>query len=92
MDKLKLCPFCGGEAKPVPRFCMGYSGDGVICSVCHAETPKHLEYAAARRWWNTRAEPAPKTCKDCKWWVDFRDRHRDHVVDGGCNQPRGSRR
>lgn len=53
-NKLKPCPFCGGDAKKTPRFLMGYNGDGVICSKCSIETPKHITDQRAFDLWNNR--------------------------------------
>lgn len=51
---LKPCPFCGSAAKKTPRFMMGYAGDGVKCSGCGIETPKHLTEKKAFDMWNKR--------------------------------------
>lgn len=64
MSDLKPCPFCGGEASGMPRFVMGYAGDGIRCKRCGAETPRHLTEGDAVRWWNRRAQPEGTWC-DC---------------------------
>jgi len=33
-EKLKPCPFCGGEAKILPKDCWGMSGNAVKCKRC----------------------------------------------------------
>jgi len=53
-NELLPCPFCGEQPKKIPRFCMGYIGDGVLCK-CGAETPKLLTDDEAIKWWNRRA-------------------------------------
>lgn len=53
---LLACPFCGAQPRTMPRFCMGYAGDGIECKTCHAETPKHLTGDDAVKWWNRRPD------------------------------------
>ena len=63
MEKLKPCPFCGGEAKL--HYCMSlenetmaarYEGKmGVHCTVCHIATMPMSEEDAIKAW-NRRAE------------------------------------
>ena len=54
-QKLKPCPFCGGEAKLkiIPK----YYGDiyWVKCEECNAETPSDFEKDEAIEAWNRRA-------------------------------------
>lgn len=54
-EQLKPCPFCGDKALKTARFNMGYSGDGIKCTFCKAETPSYLVGKKAIDWWNTRA-------------------------------------
>ncbi len=51
MDRLKRCPFCGGEAEIV-----GYTIFWVTCKECTAETKDFDTKEEAIEAWNRRAE------------------------------------
>lgn len=63
MEKLKPCPFCGGE----PGVFQSVYGLNVACfNNCQVQpqTPEYLTEEAAIQAWNTRAE------RTCKWVSD----------------------
>lgn len=70
------CPFCGGEAKKVPRFSMGYAGDGIKCSKCNVEIPKYITDNEAVELWNSRKDndSLAFSCKQLVKAVDFFDK------------------
>lgn len=52
-EKLKLCPFCGSEAKVIINNC--YTDiHSVICKNCFAESDRYHTQEEAIRQWNTR--------------------------------------
>lgn len=62
-NKLKPCPFCGGEAKF--HLCANlenetlravYSGYGIHCCKCGTATPPHESKELAIEAWNNRAD------------------------------------
>lgn len=53
MEKLKKCPFCGGEAEIIG----GKTEDEVawvVCKQCYAESPVHSSKKDAVNAWNRR--------------------------------------
>lgn len=51
-EKLKLCPFCGGEAE----LAIVKLWNHVYCKNCHARTTMYTSEELAIDAWNTRAE------------------------------------
>ncbi len=51
-DKLKPCPFCGGEARITDVF----GRTGIVCKYCFAEMRGYLDMTPEEmtRYWNTR--------------------------------------
>lgn len=59
-EKLKRCPFCGGEALPGSLMTFGRVNASMCCGDCGAEVGKSSEtfdeaHAKAMRAWNRRA-------------------------------------
>lgn len=55
-DKLKPCPFCGGESAVD---CKTRNGAGLIwiyCKKCHAKSDQFFYYSEALNAWNKRNE------------------------------------
>lgn len=52
LDELKLCPFCGGSGFMYE----GYTGYGVVCIRCGAETAEYIEKHEAVKKWNQRID------------------------------------
>ena len=57
-EKLKRCPFCGGEARMQEHVFVGYSSTwGVVCLDCCAETKQFYKNSQeAAEAWNRRAD------------------------------------
>lgn len=53
-DKLKPCPFCGGEAKLKE---LEYLGMFIVCSKCGAKTSYRLRRSLIVNMWNNRVLP-----------------------------------
>lgn len=60
MDKLKPCPFCGGEAY-IEIICNGLVE--VRCKGCYASVPAKYQNKAVERW-NRRADNEPHKWQD----------------------------
>ena len=62
-EKLKPCPFCGGEARMV----LQHNDDGtwvryyVCCYACGSKTKEYKAHEIAHRAWNRRAGDSDET-------------------------------
>ena len=76
-EKLRPCPFCGGEA----RFeTYGGTACAVVCQSCHCGTPTMslVDGTAAVNRWNLRTERTchyvgdeiSGGCSECRGWLD----------------------
>lgn len=54
-NKLKSCPFCGGEAE---RFEQHHFAHSVVCKKCHATIQWYKNKQAAAKAWNRRTASA----------------------------------
>ena len=52
-NKLKPCPFCGGEARRYEGINFGF---GVVCKKCGAKVDGYASKSSASRVWNRRTE------------------------------------
>ena len=76
MDKLKPCPFCGGEAKIKEN---GAEYNYISCKRCKNGTAYGYQDQVIARW-NTRAE---RTCKNTQHDLDFMCSECGKCVDNG---------
>lgn len=59
MDKLKPCPFCGGEeTESESEVCYGGIYYRIFCSCCGASTDLYCDTERAEKAWNRREENA----------------------------------
>ena len=71
-DKLKPCPFCGGDAGTIEVFAYGrVAGYFVSCEKCGCQLKSYTSNQNAIKAWNKRKgdedKPKPKvTCLNCK--------------------------
>lgn len=73
MDRLRPCPFCGGEAKVKPFKSGIFSAPVyyVLCTCCRSQTAVQLEESEVVEAWNMSAPPPVNVievvfCKDCE--------------------------
>lgn len=68
MIKVRVCPFCGGEARLIIHKYSGVPDTfGVRCLTCSAETWQFFEDEKdALRAWNTRAKPESPTFNEAE--------------------------
>jgi len=99
-EKLKKCPFCGGEAK-IKGFFNGGTGNAweiVRCTKCGIEQPviKYYSFNEAIAAWNTRvADENPaltldelKQTEDSPLWIVDKERGiQGHRLCGDCDYP-----
>lgn len=66
MEKLKPCPFCGGEAKIKTRYyrAINYYNYSGVCQECNASMDVKDTEAEAIEAWNTRHERMCRTVLD----------------------------
>ena len=66
-QKLKPCPFCGGEAKM-----LDYWGNYIFCRMCGAKIPRDVKHydQVEEKLFKVISPAQPKIikCKDCKWY------------------------
>ena len=62
-EKLKPCPFCGGEAE----YGLTMAGEEVYCTACYANMPRMTTADETIRRWNTRAD---RTCRMVPMWEE----------------------
>ena len=86
MEKLKRCPFCGGEAMIEDWTCAYEIGTSIRCSTCGAAIHEGIEdgngcHDRAVKAWNRRAQenPQPLTLEELQEmdgepvWIDYMD-------------------
>lgn len=85
-EKLKSCPFCGGEAK-----IMQAHNPYVICTKCHVSTPMFSWKADAIAAWNRRAEKLPSSYEVLPSWIPVSERlpESEEIVAVRCQPKNG---